>query len=148
MQQRSWRAALAGIVAFTVAAAGLNYLVNPNRPSADLTAEEDPYVLGVTEVLRRAVDQPVLWVDARPAEAFAAGTIPGAVNVPPGRFETGITALLERWTPSTTIVVFCDGSTCDASRELARKLRAEFELPEVYAMKGGWEAWSAANASK
>jgi hypothetical protein len=31
--------------------------------------------------------------------------------------------------------------SCNASREAARRLRKEAQLPEVFVLEGGWEAW-------
>lgn len=83
----------------------------------------------------------VLWVDARGDEAFARGHIPGAISLEPSVREERMGELLERWTPETRIVVYCDSRSCDLSRTLAEELRSELGLDEVYYLRGGWEAW-------
>jgi hypothetical protein len=38
-------------------------------------------------------------------------------------------------------VVYCSSLSCNASREVARRLRREAQLPDVFVLEGGWEAW-------
>lgn len=83
----------------------------------------------------------VLWVDARGDEAFARGHIPGAISLEPAAREERMGELLERWTPATRIVVYCDSRSCDLSRTVAEQLRLELGLDQVYYLRGGWEAW-------
>jgi rhodanese-related sulfurtransferase len=90
-----------------------------------------------------ALERPdtILWVDARGDEVFARGHIPGAISLEPSVREERMGELLERWTPETRIVVYCDSRSCDLSRTLAEELRSELGLDEVYFLRGGWEAW-------
>ncbi len=81
-----------------------------------------------------------LWVDARPAAAFAAGHAAGAVRVAEDDWDSGFGELVEAWDGSRPIVVYCAASGCDASVAVARRLRAELGFTEVHALRGGWEA--------
>lgn len=83
----------------------------------------------------------VLWIDARSAEAFAEDHVPEAVNLAPARWESQIEPVLQGWRPGMRVVVYCDGHTCQASHEVARRLRGEFGLENVHVLAGGWEAW-------
>ena len=38
-------------------------------------------------------------------------------------------------------VVYCSSLSCNASREVARRLRKEAQLSDVFVLEGGWEAW-------
>lgn len=82
----------------------------------------------------------VVWVDARNAAAFASGHVPGAVNLNLAAWETGFAAMLKQWTPDRAVVVYCDDASCQASEEVAARLRGSAGLPEVYVLYGGWEA--------
>lgn len=84
---------------------------------------------------------PVLWVDARPYEQFANDHIPGALSLDPADWEPRLTRLLERWQPGIRVVVYCDAAACDTSKEVAARLRDEVGLPDVFFLRGGWEAW-------
>ncbi|NDV62684.1 rhodanese-like domain-containing protein [Puniceicoccales bacterium CK1056] len=81
-----------------------------------------------------------LWVDARSPEAFAIGHYPGAYNINMDNWMEGVGLLLEAWDPGESIIVYCDGSSCSASRELAYRIRSELGLEPAYWLRGGWEA--------
>lgn len=86
----------------------------------------------------------VLWVDARSAAAYDRDHVPGALNLSPGSWEAGVEAVVTAWSPERRVVVYCDGHGCQASREVAQRLRAELGLKEVYVLTGGWDAWRGA----
>ncbi len=83
----------------------------------------------------------VLWVDARSAAKFAEGHIPGAVALNEDDWETQVPAFLDAWEPEKTVVVYCDGGRCEASRHVADRLSGELQIKSVFVLKGGWPAW-------
>lgn len=115
---------------------------HPSGPSWDRMALAEGEV---NLVMVEGWPGPVLWVDARNAEAFARGRIPGAVNLYPGNFEEQAGAFLEVWEPDMPVVIYCDSLECGASAELADKLRLEWGLEDIYVLKGGWASWQKAN---
>ncbi len=52
-----------------------------------------------------------------------------------------VPAVLDRWEPDGKVVVYCSSLSCQASHEVARRLREKMNLPNVYVLQGGWEAW-------
>lgn len=66
-----------------------------------------------------------LFVDARTADEYAAGHIPGAVNITPDQLRGGRTPevlpqiMMMR---EKQVVVYCGGGSCDASKEVAQEL--------------------------
>lgn len=100
------------------------------------------------EVLLQQVAQweaPVLWVDARETEVFEKAHIPHAISLNAGNFESNLPLLLSQWQPGDQIVVYCDTQLCDASHELAERLRNEVGLLDVRVLFGGWSAWKTSN---
>ncbi|MGH8020646.1 MAG: rhodanese-like domain-containing protein [Opitutaceae bacterium] len=91
----------------------------------------------------RAWDAPVLWIDARDVASFARGSIPGAVHLAPGRFQSDLGSVLAAWQPGMRIVVFCSSLSCATSREIAQRLR-DAGLQDVHHLHRGWEAWEEA----
>jgi rhodanese-related sulfurtransferase len=85
----------------------------------------------------------VLWVDARSRQRFDAGHIDGAILLNEDEWENLIPSFLDAWDPEKTIVVYCDGGKCDASRAVANRLRDELKLESVYVLQGGWAVWRA-----
>ena len=83
----------------------------------------------------------VLWVDARSRERYDAGHVHGAILLNEDHWEELVPAFLDAWDPEKTIVVYCDGGKCDASRAVATRLRDELKLESVYVLQGGWTAW-------
>jgi rhodanese-related sulfurtransferase len=83
----------------------------------------------------------VLYVDARPAARFEAGHIPRAVRLTEEDWETLWPQFLDAWDPEKTVVVYCDGGDCEASHEVAARLRREMQVETVFILKGGWPAW-------
>jgi rhodanese-related sulfurtransferase len=86
-----------------------------------------------------------IWVDARPDDEFARDHVPGALSLNEDRWNELLPRFLAAWSPAKKIVVYCSSVGCNASREVARRLRKEAQLPDVYVLKGGWEAWLKAN---
>ena len=83
----------------------------------------------------------VIWVDARPDEEFARDHVPGALSLNEDRWNELLTQFLAVWSPGKKVVVYCSSLSCNASREVARRLRKEAQLSDVFVLKGGWEAW-------
>lgn len=85
--------------------------------------------------------RPVLWVYARPAEAYRQSHIPGAVSLTEKAWEQQLPDLLVAWKPGTVILVYCDSPACGASQAVAQRLQRELTLPDVQVLKGGWTSW-------
>lgn len=78
-----------------------------------------------TELLELGKKGLVTVLDVRPAEEFAAGHLPGAINVPLDRLESYLSRLPKR----KEVVAYCRGPYCLMSFEAVEKLR-----------KRGWRA--------
>lgn len=88
--------------------------------AADLFHDRDAYVV----------------IDARTSEAFAAGHVPGAINLPHRTITAETTAMLPK---DAVLVTYCDGIGCNASTKAAVKLaRLGFTVKE---MIGGMDWW-------
>jgi len=79
----------------------------------------------VYELLSRAERGLVTVLDVRPPEEFAAGHLPGAVNIPIDRLESSLANLSKQ----REVVAYCRGPYCLMSFEAVLKLR-----------KRGWKA--------
>ena len=73
------------------------------------------------ELSRRLRDGQVLVLDVRPEAEYAAGHIPGAVNVPHDQ----LAARLAELPDSTDIVAYCRGRYCVFAPDAVRLLRAQ-----------------------
>ena len=89
----------------------------------------------------RAWGQNAIWVDARPDEEFVHDHVPGALSLNEDRWNELLPEFLATWSPGKKVIVYCSSLSCNASREVARRLRKEAQLPDVFVLEGGWEAW-------
>jgi rhodanese-related sulfurtransferase/DNA-binding transcriptional ArsR family regulator len=103
----------------------------------DVTAARDDYFgagevesIGRAELLRRAAAGRVAVLDVRPASEYAAGHLPGAVNIPFDELETR----LDELPAGIEVVAYCRGPYCvfahDAVRVLAARGRRAARLHE------------------
>lgn len=95
----------------------------------------------VTLAQARAWGGTAIWVDARPQEEFEREHVPNAVLLNEDRWNTLLPQMLAAWSPEKRVVVYCSSQSCGASREVARRLREEAGLQNVFVLGGGWEAW-------
>lgn len=84
----------------------------------------------------------VVILDARGAAAYAAGHLPGALNIPVAEAEQRLADHAARLTPDTTLLVYCSGIECSDALELALKLR-QWGFEKILLYPGGYEEWTA-----
>jgi rhodanese-related sulfurtransferase len=135
--------ALRQIVAILLLAllpAGSAALWHPRRPAWQ--SDE------VTVASAEAWGKNLLWVDARADADFAQGHIPGAISLNEDRWDDLLPAVVDEWDASRDIVVYCSSLSCQTSRDVARRLREEVNLPNVFVLQGGWEAWRQAHLNQ
>jgi rhodanese-related sulfurtransferase len=89
----------------------------------------------------RAWGENVIWLDARPDDEFARDHVPGAISLNEDRWNELLPQFLAVWAPGKKIVIYCSSLDCNASREVAHRLRKEAQLSDVFVLEGGWEAW-------
>ena len=83
----------------------------------------------------------VIWVDARPDAEFARDHVPGALSLNEDRWNELLPEFVAAWSPGKKVVVYCSAESCDLAREAAERLRKEAQIPDVFVLEGGWEAW-------
>jgi len=106
-----------------------------------LSAEEFPVVSYITLAEAEslfAMGQAV-FVDTRSEESYRQGHIVGAVNIPFEEFDPGVLENLSL-PHDNPIVVYCDGSECQSSTNLAKHL-AEEDYSDIRVFFGGWAEW-------
>ncbi len=119
-----------------------------SRP-APVAACEDPaippVVVAPAEAARVCAAERALIADARPAAAFAAGHIAGAVHLPCDAGGDAASVALAHLADRTVVLVYGAG-TADAvavARSIAQR-RGAAGGPKVYALDGGFQAWERA----
>ena len=90
------------------------------------------------EVLARLKNGLITVLDVRPAEEYAAGHLPGAINVPVDRLEKFLSKLPKR----KEVLAYCRGPYCLMSFEAVEKLRKRgFKAKRL---ENGYPEWRAA----
>jgi rhodanese-related sulfurtransferase len=90
------------------------------------------------EVLDRAMKGLVIVLDVRPPEEYAAGHLPGAVNIPIKELEARVASLPKR----KEIIAYCRGPYCLMSFEAVEKLRKKGL--RARRLEDGFPEWRAA----
>lgn len=82
----------------------------------------------------------VVFLDARPAEAFTAGHIKGAISMPVREAEGMMEAFSKTHPSGTHFVTYCSGRECEDSHQLA-ELLTDFGYTKVQVFVDGFPAW-------
>ena len=85
-----------------------------------------------------------VWFDARTADEFKEGHIPGARNVYANDFQSHIPQILGMNLNDQLVVVYCGGGLCELSHDLAKNLRL-LGLKKVVVYTGGTTEWTKQN---
>ncbi len=94
--------------------ADVNQLIN-----TFLTVKDELEPIPRDELMERVEQGLVTVIDVRPQEEFAAGHLPGAINIPPDELEQRLQAL----DPRQEVVAYCRGPHCVLSYEAVDRLR-------------------------
>lgn len=133
--------------AIVLVAAGLGLFVNGVSPKGiplfgPLPTHEIEGVdgIGLQDVWEAFNKGQAIFVDARSAQEYLSGHIPGAVSLDAGSFEEKLSSFLTLVPRDATLVVYCDGAGCGASREVAELLK-DAGYRNIRLFHGGWEEW-------
>lgn len=95
----------------------------------------------VTVDQAKAWGESAIWVDARPDDEFARDHVPGAFSLNEDRWNELLPQFLPNWSPDKKVVVYCSAESCNAARDVAKRLRDEAQLQNVFVLADGWEGW-------
>ena len=100
-----------------------------------LTVKDDLEPVPPDELLQRARDGLVTVLDVRPAEEYAAGHLPGAINIPLPQLE----ARLEGLDRNREVVAYCRGPHCVLAFDAVNQLRKRGRVARR--LEGGFPEW-------
>jgi rhodanese-related sulfurtransferase len=96
------------------------HLADVNRLVDDyLKVKDSLEPVPAAQLLERARDGLVMVLDVRPPEEYAAGHLPGAINIPLEELEKH----LDELDPSQEIVAYCRGPHCVLAFDAVSRLR-------------------------
>jgi len=113
----------------------INFLLNPNHPTLGLL-EDEIKIGGIAKL-----STPLVIVDARSKVEFEKAHIENAINLSEDSFNSDLGNFLDVWTPESTVLVYCDTELCNSSRSIAKRLKEECEIKNVFILKDDWKKW-------
>jgi rhodanese-related sulfurtransferase len=126
------------LVANGVSPAGIPVM----RPLA--LTDLDPRYITDEEAKARHEAGRSIFVDARKPAEFGRGHVLGALNLPVESFPESFARTSGALPRETEIVVYCGGSDCSESRDLANRLQeVGYARERLKVFRGGWRAWKA-----
>jgi rhodanese-related sulfurtransferase len=136
-------AAIAAVIALSV-----NFLRSDGIPLlADWSTEarlKAPSGEGLSIPLEEAVSlfesNKAVFIDARSEEDFHRGHIQGAHSLPWQQVEQKMTEVLPMIPPDAVVITYCDGDTCNLSKDLALFLM-DMGFEHVKVLVNGWTVW-------
>ena len=143
-----WQSGLIILMAAAVSL-GVNYLRRDGLPLVRRPAPEassigmqtaQEAVISIDEARALFLTNGAVFIDARPAEAFRSGHIQGALNLPPDDFDQLLPTIREQIPPDSLIITYCDGESCDLSKETAMQLSGK-GYSHVQVLVNGWSVW-------
>jgi rhodanese-related sulfurtransferase/DNA-binding transcriptional ArsR family regulator len=103
-----------------------------------LTVKDSLEPLPAEELLSRARDGLVTVLDVRPPEEYAAGHLPGAINIPLSELEQHLAQLPKQ----NEVVAYCRGPYCVLAFEAVKRLRAQGY--QARRLENGYPEWKKA----
>jgi 3-mercaptopyruvate sulfurtransferase SseA len=110
-----------------------------------LSDEESSLItyISLSEAEELSLREDVLFIDSRRKILYQESHIPGAVNVDYEEVRDSGFDLPAETSLDQILVIYCDGSECRSSSELA-KLYAHQGCKDIRVFFGGWDEWQAA----
>jgi rhodanese-related sulfurtransferase len=116
-------------------------LVADWSPRAQLTlASDDSLAISLDEAEAMFLAQFAVFLDARSREQYSEGHIKGAYSLPWEEFERSTGEVPAGIPPETTVITYCDGESCNLSKELAFAL-LERGYVNIRVLVNGWSLW-------
>ncbi|HEY0634947.1 MAG TPA: metalloregulator ArsR/SmtB family transcription factor, partial [Gammaproteobacteria bacterium] len=116
-----------------------NHLAEVNRlVDSYLMVKDSLEPVPAEELLTRARDGLVTVLDVRPPEEYAAGHLPGALNIPLADLEKHLAEL----SPDNEVVAYCRGPYCVLAYEAVARLRKKGY--QARRLKDGFPEWKQA----
>ena len=117
-------------------------LVADWSPKAQLTlASGDSLAISLDEAETMFRAQFAVFLDARSRDQYNEGHIQEAYSLPWQEFNKSADKVLAGIAPETTLITYCDGESCDLSKELAFAL-LDRGYANTHVLVNGWTVWN------
>lgn len=114
-----------------------------STPSAPASPALEEGMISLADAKQYFDEGSAEWVDAREPDEYSAGRIGDAYNMPPSAFMGGkVPDAVYAMSRDKTVVVYCGGGSCDASKLVALHLQGMGFRTVVF--HDGWKGWTGA----
>ncbi len=131
---------VAAVVANSVHPHGIPWVQDWSRHVEAKAAKQKIKAIPLSVALEKFKSGEPIFVDARPADEFAQGHIPGAVSIPFESLEDYFPAIVELLDGGKELVPYCKNRDCDDSLMLAIELQA-MGCSNLVLYVDGFELW-------
>ena len=97
-------------------------------------------VISLNDAINPYLAKGAVFMDARSLEEYATGHIQGAISLPWHEAEQQVMDVIADMPNDTLIITYCDGATCNQSKELALLLD-NLGFSKVRILVNGWTVW-------
>jgi rhodanese-related sulfurtransferase len=104
----------------------------------------DNLIIALEDAEALYFDQQAVFLDARSREQYRRGHIEGAKSLPWEDFDRRFPQAMSGIPRDAIIICYCDGESCNLSRELASALMAK-GYGQVRVLVDGWKLWQQFN---
>jgi len=128
------------VVGLAAAGAGGTYLIK-GAPGRVVIC--DPATLKPGEICLEQVQEPVVWIDARPRKDWQANGLEGSIlwNLDAAEDASAFEAeAMQKLFENPRAVVYCSNEDCGVSAQVAERIRKLDPDFDVKALRGGWQA--------
>ena len=117
--------------------------ITPDLLAQNKNSANQNFKIVTYDQMKRIINSSGFYIiDARRPDQYAKGKIANAVNIFPYDDQPVYAQKLTSVETDKTIVVYCDGGTCDLSHEVAKDLTSIFKSAKIFVYEGGWEEWT------
>jgi len=141
--QAFWMAALAaviGVVFNLVRPAGIPFVGDWSPQAVTRLHAGDLEVIHVDDAFALLSQGRALFLDAREEAAFAAGHIPGALNIPPGKAAGMLGQVRAMLATGKTVIAYCYDVDCPLAADVVKEL-GKLGASPIKVMPEGWTGW-------
>jgi len=96
--------------------------------------------ISIQDARRLCLEDKAIVLDARSPEEYQAGHIDCAINLPWLSFDEYFQNISEKLPEDKIIITYCDGETCNLSKDLAKML-IDMGFKNVKVLVNGWSVW-------
>ena len=123
----------------------LPLIINPSTAGqSDAASTGDSLFIAFEDAEALYFDQQAVFLDARSREQYRKGHIEGAKSLPWEDFDRRFPQVMSGIPRDAIIITYCDGESCNLSRELASALMAK-GYDQVRVLVDGWKLWQQFN---